>query len=215
MLNMVASVDGAAALEGRSGGLGGQGDRELFHQLRGRADVILVAAGTMRAEGYGPARPDAEVRAARAARGQPEVPPIAVISGSLDLDWTAPFFTEAEARPIVITAPSADPRRMARARESADVIATGDARVDLTAALAELRDRGHELALLEGGPSVNRILYGLDLVDELDLTLAPALIGGDPVRILQGAALEEAHRLELRQVLEHDSYLFLRYMRAQ
>ena len=99
MLNMIASVDGAAALEGTSGGLGGEADRALFRELRGLADVVIVASGTVRAEDYGPARPSESLRAARRDRGQPEAPPIAVISGSLKLDWDTPFLpTRSRAR---------------------------------------------------------------------------------------------------------------------
>jgi riboflavin biosynthesis pyrimidine reductase len=215
MLNMISSVDGAAAVEGKSGGLGSQADHQIFHELRGLADVILVAAGTVRAEGYGPARPDPKTREARVARGQAEAPPIAVITGSLNLDWSSPFFAQAESQPIVITAPEADAERLTQARENADVIALGGEVIDFAAALGALRGRGHELALLEGGPSINNILYGLDLIDELNLTFAPTLLGGDPIRILRGAALPEAQGLKLQQVLEQDSYLFLRYVRPQ
>src|ERR1700722_18281627 len=66
--NMVASVDGAAALEGRSGGLGGAADRKLFHVLRSLADVVLVGGGTARAEKYKPARLQVMVPALRAGR---------------------------------------------------------------------------------------------------------------------------------------------------
>ena len=85
-LNMIASVDGATAVEGRSGALGGPADRRVFAALRSLADIVLVAAGTVRAEHYGPA-----------------ALPIAVVSGSLRLDWEAPFFTAATHRPMVVT----------------------------------------------------------------------------------------------------------------
>jgi len=53
-LNMIASIDGATAIAGVSGGLGGPADQALFAVLRRQADVVLVAAGTVRAEHYGP-----------------------------------------------------------------------------------------------------------------------------------------------------------------
>ena len=215
MVNMIASVDGAAAVEGTSGGLGGPGDRALFHQLRGIADVILVASGTARAESYGPARPSEAVRRARRARGQLEVPPIAVITGSLELDYTAPLFAEATTDPIVITGAEADPGRLAEARAHADVIALGGRRPDLRAALGELRRRGHRLALLEGGPSMNRVFFAEGFVDELNLSLAPALVAGDPIRIITGEPFDGPLALTLDQVVQDESYLFLRYLRAQ
>ena len=58
--NMVMSLDGAASLLGRSGGLSGEADRQVFAMLRAITDVILVGAGTVRAEKYGPVRPESE-----------------------------------------------------------------------------------------------------------------------------------------------------------
>ena len=106
-LNMIASVDGAASLQGRSGALGGPADKALFATLRSLADVVLVGAGTMRAEGYGPARLSDDARARRRDWGLPPVPPIAVMTRSCRLDWSARFFTEAEQRPLVVTVASA------------------------------------------------------------------------------------------------------------
>src|SRR3954452_15153851 len=74
-INMISSLDGAIAVNGRSGLLGGPGDRQVFHALRSLADVILVGAGTARAEGYGPARIDPDAQERRRARGQHPVPP--------------------------------------------------------------------------------------------------------------------------------------------
>src|ERR1700693_6019696 len=54
MLNMVSTVDGRASIDGRSGPLGNRADRELFHALRAAVDGVLVGAGTVRAERYGP-----------------------------------------------------------------------------------------------------------------------------------------------------------------
>ena len=100
------------------------------------------------------------------------------------------------------------------AKTHADVIASGDTQIDFAAAFGELATRGHRLALLEGGPSINNVLFGLGLVDELNLSVAPAVVGGDPLRILKGAPLDGGRPLLLDQVIEHDSYLFLRYLSA-
>ena len=211
-LNMVSSVDGAAVLDGVSGGLGGEADHALFHQLRGIADVIMAASGTVRAESYGPAKPSDEVRAARLSRGQKAFAPIAVITGSLSLDWRTPFFTDAVSRPIIITTPQAPEDRLAAAREHADVIATGSQEIDFAAAFEALYERGHRLVLLEGGPSINNTLFGLGLIDELNLSVAPTLVGGDPLRIIKGDPLEGGRSLVLDQVLQDGDDLFLRYL---
>ena len=113
---MVVSVDGATQVDGRSGGLGGPADRRMFLSLRSIADVILVAAGTVRAEHYGPPRTSPDQRAQRLAHGQAECPRIAIVSGSLDLDLDAALFTEATEPPLLFTSPAADP---AKVRETA------------------------------------------------------------------------------------------------
>ncbi|HEV2368778.1 MAG TPA: dihydrofolate reductase family protein, partial [Acidimicrobiales bacterium] len=120
--NMISSIDGSITVGGRSGRLGGPADRNLFMLLRSLADVVLVGAGTARAERYGPARLSADHRARRVERGQAPVPVLAVVTASGQLDWASPFFTEAEVRPIVFTASGGDERNRAEAEAVADVV---------------------------------------------------------------------------------------------
>jgi riboflavin biosynthesis pyrimidine reductase len=192
-LNMIASVDGATTIEGVSGGLGGPADQRLFGVLRSLADVVLVAAGTVRAERYRPAKV-----------------PIAVVTRSCDLDFGSPFFTEQVARPIVVTVEAADPERRRRAAGLAEVVVAGAEGVDLAVALAALGERGHTSVLAEGGPSLNGQLAAAGLVDELCLTVAPRLVGGSAGRILTGPAVPGAPAMRLCSVCEEDGYLFLR-----
>jgi 5-amino-6-(5-phosphoribosylamino)uracil reductase len=213
-LNMIVSVDGGTSWGGVSGALGGPADKSLFASLRSLADLVVVAAGTMRAEGYGPARlPDA-TRDARRARGQTAVPPIAVVSRSCQLDWETEFFTDAEERPLVITVSDADARDRARAAEVADVVVAGEGDVDFALAFRELGERGVQSVLAEGGPTLNGELARADLLDELCVTLAPRLASGDAKRILAGSTLEELGVLALHAVYEDDDFLFLRYRRV-
>ncbi|HEV8626868.1 MAG TPA: pyrimidine reductase family protein [Acidimicrobiia bacterium] len=193
-LNMISSVDGATALEGRSGGLGGPADRKVFAALRSLADVVLVAAGTVRAENYGPGNV-----------------PIAVVSGSLRLDWDTPFFTAATHRPIVVTSALAPAEAVEQAEAVADVLVAGDAEVDLVEAVAQLGERGFAHVLAEGGPSFNGVLAAAGLLDELCLTVAPVLVLGEAKRILAGPPLQPPPDLKLRSLCEEDGYLFLRY----
>lgn len=210
-VNMVASADGAAWLAGRSGGLSSGGDRRIFGVLRGLADVILVGAGTVRTEGYGPARPRESWAGLRA--GRPPAPPIAVVSRTLDLDFGGPLFTECApgARTIVITSAAAPADRRAAAAERADVLIAGEEMVDVAAAVRLLRERGLTRILCEGGPVLNAELAAAGLIDELALTISPMLTGGDAARILNGAATVTP--LALVHVLEEDGFLFCRYRR--
>ena len=208
--NMISSIDGAIAVEGRSGMLGGPADRRVFSTLRSLADVILVGAGTVRAEGYGPARLGDELRAARERRGQAALPPIAVVTSSANLDWSAPFFADAGARPLVLTSAEGAERAGDRARHVADVVVTGREGVDLPAAIGTLHARGLRHVLVEGGPALNAELAQAGLLDELCLTMAPRLVGGAGPRVLAGEELRPPVDLEVVQLLEEDGFLFYR-----
>lgn len=212
VINMVASVDGGTAMGGVSGPLGGSSDKEIFATLRTTVDVILVGRRTIEAEGYGPANLDLEQRKRRIAAGKDEVPAMAVVSQELDLDWGAPFFKEAEPRPFVITSRSCAKEKQTRAKEVAEVLVTGDEHVGLREVLVELRRRGIELVLCEGGPTLNGSLADADLVDELCLTISPSVIGGKSKRIMDGSELEDQN-LQLAHLLEDEGFLFLRYTR--
>jgi len=210
-LNMIVSVDGGTSWNGVSGALGGPADKALFSVLRSLTDVVLVAAGTMRAEHYGPATLPAITQDERSRRSQTAVPAIAVVSRTCRLDWSAPFFTNATARPLVITVSNAAGDDRARAAEVADVIVAGDDDVDFVRALNELGARGARTVLAEGGPTLNGELARAGVLDELCLTLAPLLASGDAKRILSGSMLDELGRLHLQSILEDGDYLFLRY----
>ncbi|MGC1513350.1 MAG: pyrimidine reductase family protein [Acidimicrobiales bacterium] len=197
LANMVASVDGAATSQGRSGSLSTPGDRQIFHLLRRLADVILVGAGTVRAEGYGPPR-------------GPDATTIAVVSGQLDLDLASPLFVDATTRPCILTCEDADEQLTADARAVADVVVAGRDRVDLVRAMQVLRLRGADVVLCEGGPVLLGQLVELDLVDELCLTISPMLVGDQGPRILTGMS-PQRRAAEPLTILEEDGCLFLRY----
>ncbi len=213
--NMVASADGAVTFEGVTEPLSCPADKRVFSLLRSLADVVLVGAGTVRAEGYGPARTPARYQAERQERGQAAFPTIAVVTGTLQLDWSSPFFTEAKVRPVVVTMASSDPGARERASNVADVVVAGEDSVDLGETLATLRKRGCRLLLTEGGPTLLGELVAGDLVDELCLTVSPLLTGGDGPRITGQFDLDAPRSLSLAHVLEEDGFLFLRYVRAR
>ena len=215
MANMVAGLDGTAAVGGRVGPLSEGPDVELFRLMRAVADVVVVGAETVRREGYGPVRLPEERQAARVASGRTPLPPIAVVTRSLDLDWGGRLFAEASTPTFVVTCASAPPERLARAREHTEVLVVGEESVDLGALLRELLDRGFSTVLSEGGPTLLGELAALGLLDELCLTLTP-LMGGDPLPValtpMGGGTGTSAYRL--CHTLAHDSTLFLRYERV-
>lgn len=211
--NFVSSADGAATWDGKSGSLGTDADRRIFALLRRHADVILIGAGTIRAEGYAGELLDAPAQAWRRERGLPAHPGIAVVSGSLDLDPGSPFFTAAPTPIVVLTAGSADPSRRAALGRVAEVVTAGADGVEPGRAVQALTGRGHRIVHSEGGPSLFASFQHADAVDSLCLTTSPVLAGGGQRRISTGSAAE-LRRLELAVLLEEDGALFAEYRRS-
>jgi riboflavin biosynthesis pyrimidine reductase len=211
---MVASADGAASVKGRSGGLSGPADRMIFNVLRSLADLILVGAGTVRTERYRPVHADqiwSGLRPPGAA-----VPPIAIVTGRLDLDPDSQLVTSPApgAQTIVITTAAAPPDKRAAVARHARIIEAGDDRLDFTAAVGALHDLGYASILTEGGPTLLGHLAAVGLIDELCLTTSPVLAAGSASRIISGSALPDATaKLTLRHVLTDDGFLFSRYAR--
>ncbi|MCZ3386747.1 MAG: pyrimidine reductase family protein [Actinomycetia bacterium] len=211
--NMVASIDGAISLDGRSKPISGESDWFLFGLQRALADVIVVGAGTARAEGYGPGRTRPEFAHLRNAAGQPSAPTLAIVTASGKLDPAANCFT-GTARTTVITCRAAPAVHVDPLRAVADVIVSGGETVDLRGAIDVLRERGLRRILTEGGPSLLGALTSHDLIDELVASISPSLIGGDAPRMVVGAP-ETLRRLELVGVLEDEGTLFIHYRRAR
>ncbi len=211
--NMVSSVDGAAVLEGRVGSLTGPADQQLLVLLRSLCDVLLVGAGTLRAEGYGPVRAQAALSDVRREAGQLPHPRLAVLSRSLDLDLSSTAFTKAAERPIVITTELADSARVREVEKVADVLLAGGAAVDLDVAVELLEQQGLRRMLSEGGPQALAALYAADLVDELCLAISPMVVAGQESRLTAGPSMPEPLLVHLGTVLERDGFLFLRYLR--
>jgi riboflavin-specific deaminase-like protein len=215
MLNMVSTADGRASVAGRSGPIGSRADRELFHGLRSAVDAVMAGAGTVRAERYGRIVRDERRRRLRRERGLSEEPLACIVSASLSLAPDIPLLADPGGRVAIVTSSEGCVADVAAHVEY--LRASRDGALDLRAALCELRARFAVGTLLcEGGPHLNLELLAAGLVDELFLTVSPALLGGEEaafpaLRILAGAELKPPVELELAGALEHDSQLFLRY----
>ncbi|MEV8375828.1 pyrimidine reductase family protein [Kribbella sp. NPDC056861] len=213
--NFVSTVDGAVEIDGQSKSLSTKADQEVFGKLRMLSDVVLVGAGTVRAEGYKPLRLGAERRKWRQAHGLPENPTLAVVSARLDLDPVDPVLAEAPIRPIVLTHAAAAPDRREALSEVADVLDCGESEVDLAAVIATLAERGLPQILCEGGPHLLGALTAADLVDEMCFSLVPLLAGPGSGRITAGPDSTAARKLVLRSaLLADDGTLLMRYLRA-
>ncbi len=209
----VTSLDGRAAIDGASGGLGNPADAEILRSLRAASDVVLVGAGTVRAEGYGPAAPPTR---------------LAVLSRTLDIDPESALFDDPANPPIIIGGADAEPgRREALARAGAELIDLPGTEPDRV--LAALRRLGFRRIALEGGPGVYRDFLRADAVDRVFLTLSPVFVGDGPATFGsreeagQEAEADAAHGGETSSLPAtfraeaaafSDSHLFVRYSRG-
>jgi riboflavin biosynthesis pyrimidine reductase len=214
--NFIASLDGGATVGGKTGHLAGPGDRVLFALLRELADVILVGAGTVRIEGYAGARSNVAQRQSRQARGQSEVPQLAIVTKSGRLDRDMPVFTRTEVPPLVLTCAAATDQTRRRLADAADVIDCSrddPTRVDEAAVLTALAERDLYRVLTEGGPMLFSSFVERDLLDELCLTIAPSLVGGQARRIATGPG-QVLTRMRCAHILtDEDGYLYTRYVK--
>jgi len=208
---MLTTLDGASAgPDGRSRSISGPSDRAVLAEVRRLADVVLIGAGTLRAEHYAPIRADAAAVDERRSQGLADAPVLAVVSASLDLPWEDALFAgEAAVRPLVVTSPGADRDRLERAREHADVVVAGGA-LEPDALLEALHGRGLRRVVCEGGPRLLAALTGAGLVDEADITLAPLFVGGG--QIVTGHPTHAPTAFHLAHVIESDGFLFTRFV---
>jgi riboflavin biosynthesis pyrimidine reductase len=218
--NMVTSADGAATLDGRSGGLSGPADRMVFTVLRSVADVILVGAGTARAERYRPVSAAGIWTALRPAGA--DLPGIAVVTASLDLDACPQLLAckPGSPTPILITterAAAADAARGGAVTGRAQVIVAGRQRVDVRQAVTALGGMGYRQILTEGGPGLLGQLTEADLLDEFCITISPVFADGPAGRVVAARpsppGAGAADRLTLAHLLADEDFLFCRYLR--
>ncbi|MEU7060587.1 pyrimidine reductase family protein [Streptomyces sp. NPDC046197] len=213
--NMVATLDGAAQHEGRSQPISSATDMRVFGTLRALADVVVVGAETVRQEGYRPARERGEFAAMRAAAGQERVPAIAVVTASLELDFSLPLFTSPLVPTLILTGAAAAPDRVAAAEKAgARVVVAGDGvGVEPARAVRALAELGHTRLLTEGGPRLLGQMVAAGVLDELCLTVSPMLTAGGAQRIAGGPSVAVPRRFTLASLLEEDGFLFSRYRR--
>ncbi len=184
---MVASIDGTTVIDQRSTGLSSVVDQEVLATLRSLADLVIVGAGTVRAERYGPPKKPGQR--------------IGVVSHRGDIDPNLPLFTSGAGFLIL---PEDAPA------VQVESVRAGVGELDLAGALGQL-DVGFVQA--EGGPGLNGALLDADVIDELNLTISPQLAGGDGPRVVSHAT-NLSRRMRLAHLLEDDGFLFTRWVRA-
>lgn len=211
VLNMVATLDGRVAIDGRSGPIGNRADRELFHGLRTQADAVMVGAGTVRTERYGPMVKSDELRERRRRDGLAPDPIACIVSARMNLPPDLPLLQDPDSHVVVLTGSDAEvPEVPARCEcLHGELEPSG---LVLAPLMQQLRQEyGVRSIVCEGGPALNDGLFREQLVDELWLALAPKVAGGEALTVLTGPALRPTPELELVSVLESEDNLFMRY----
>ncbi|MFZ0014139.1 MAG: dihydrofolate reductase family protein [Acidimicrobiia bacterium] len=210
MGNFVTTIDGAAVVDGGSTAINDEDDKAMFAAMRAVADFILVGAGTVRAENYGPVALDERRRQARLDARLEATPNLVVVTRALDLEPSDRLFGDPENRVTILTDDGAPPDRFAALSEVADVVRLGS--TEPNDLIYYMRMAG--IVLCEGGPSLMGQFVAAGLIDELALTVAPMLAGGRSPRMAHGQDSPSPLDMRLDRVLYGDRSLFLRYLRA-
>jgi riboflavin-specific deaminase-like protein len=206
-VNMIETVDGRVAVDGRSAALGGESDLEMLLELRTMADAVLIGTGTLRAEGYDRLVRSEERRSRRRSAGLAEDPLAVLLSRRFNVPWEAGLFQAADQPVLIYSGVDGEPPDVPAPVEVVRLIDPSPA-----AAFADLRARGVRALLCEGGPTLHGGLHAAGLVDELFVTVAPLLTGDEEEpTMIAGGRLPVPVALQLRWVLQAGSELFLRY----
>lgn len=211
--NFVASLDGKATADGRTGPLSDDGDHEAFLLLRTQVDAVMVGTGTLRVERYGSLIPRADLAAIRVEAGLEPMPILVVVTHSGRIPFDIPLFANASTDAHIYASPSTVSPPDCAARVQVHEMAGPDG-PDLAAVMGSLRsEHGVRSLLCEGGPHLLNGLLAADLVDEFFLTLAPVLVGGSELGVSAGPAIEAPASFTLRRILTRNDHLLLRYAR--
>lgn len=209
---MVTTLDGGTVgADGRSRSISSVSDRHVFDAVRRLSDVVLIGAGTFRAERYRPLRARADDADARSALGLAPAPVVAIVSASLDLPWDEEIFDQSAIRPIVVTTALAAPQRLELAAGSAELVVLPGPQIELADVLARFAERGLTRVVCEGGARLLATVASAGLLDEVDLSVAPLMTSGG--QVVTGAASVVPQHFSLAQVItSEDGYLFTRYV---
>lgn len=209
-MNFISSIDGAATVDGLSGGLGDEHDQRLLRLQRLPAHCVMVGSGTLKAEGYGAMWMSHADQEWRVRHGLAAHPTLVVVSNRLSVEPEDAMFVEAPVRPVVVTSEAAPVGKRERLADVAEVVVAGERSVSPVRVVEELKARGLTHVHGEGGPRVFGEFVGAGVVNELCVTVAPWIVAGEATRIAHSEA-EHPTRMTLTSVLRQGSEMFLKY----
>lgn len=185
-------------------------DFDRVDAVRASVDAILVGAGTIRADNPRLLVNSADRRAARVASGRPAYPLKVTVTATGELDPDAHFWHTGGEKLVCTTDKGAEVASRLLG-DTADVVAFG-ADLDWRALLEHLHDvRGVERLMVEGGGRVHTQLLTQGLADELQLVLAPLLVGDPAAPRLFGPGEYQGGRLRLVETRRIEDVVLMRY----
>lgn len=204
------TADGKTATRtGRSRWISGEKARGFVHRLRHNSDAIAVGIETV-------LRDDPRLTA-RLEGGGGRDPLRVIVDSRARLPLDAHVINSASRAAAILATTAAAPPDKLRALEEKGVetlqLPEREGRVDLTALMRKLGERGVCQLLVEGGGNLNYSLLEAGLVDKLMLFIAPLIVGGrESPTSFEGsgvAGLDQAWRLEDLEIKQYDGDLLL------
>jgi len=213
LLSCCVSIDGYIGNAASRLLLSNEADFDRVDAVRASCDAILVGAETVRVDNPRLLVRSQARRDERASRGLPVSPMKVTVTRRADLDAGADFFSAGEAEKLVYCATSRVEDARARLGPAAIVVDGGD-NVEMRTLSTDLAGRGVERLMVEGGGTVHTQFLTEDIVDELQLTVAPVFVGdSDAPRFVRDGIFpwNPARRAELVDVQKLGDIVLLRY----
>ena len=205
VLNVAMTADGKTDTIARSGAaISSPQDMERVDRLRAESDGIMVGGHTLLGDDPRLTVKSERLRRERVKRGLEANPVKAGVVTRANLRPDSRFLTAGLGRVMVFTTTQTEAAQIDLLRQQGvQVFVMGEQRVDLSAALAELKQAGIQRLLVEGGGRLNEELLRLGLVDEISIYVAPLIFGGAQAPTFAsgpGLKREAAIRLQLVEV---------------
>jgi 2,5-diamino-6-(ribosylamino)-4(3H)-pyrimidinone 5'-phosphate reductase len=214
VVNAAASADGKLSTRRREQvTISGPDDFARVDRLRAASDAVLVGVGTVLADDPHLTVDDPALREERETRGDAGNPARVVVDSSGRTPLDARILDDAATTYVVVARDATADRKASLADAGAEVLVAGDERVELSAALSKLGERGIEELMVEGGGEIIYSLFAAGLVDELSLYVGSLVIGGREAPTLADGPgfVESFPQLSLREVGRVDDGVLLQY----
>jgi len=217
-INVAMTADGKIdTFERKGAAISSQYDRERMDRLRAESDAVMVGGRTLLDEDPKLTVKSEALRAERVTRGLSPNPVKVGIVSEANIKPDSMFLNAGPARIVIFTTHRTSKDRLAFLHSrGVDVYVHDSEKVDLSRALATLKELGIQRLMVEGGATLNFELLKLRLVDELTAYIAPMIFGGESAPTMAaGSGLERSAAIPLRLVSvekEEDGGVLLKYL---